>query len=176
MRSLQKTVVALMAALALTACPDKDKQPEEPQSPKVEAPPPAPPELEFLITAELIDGSSRPVPTETPEPPLLPPVAGLSLSSNMALENHRIRVFDEADRAVPSDDETEAPPPGGGIVYRIRFLEPLKTGFRYTLLIDAETGDFMKDGHGREQAERRVAFQIEGEKEKPPPPQRRRRR
>src|SRR5690606_20482157 len=96
MRSLQKTVVALMAALALTACPDKDKQPEEPQSPKVEAPPPAPPELEFLITAELNDGSSRPVPTETPEPPLLPPVAGLSLSSNMALENHRIRVFDEA--------------------------------------------------------------------------------
>lgn len=174
MRLLRSSFLALSAALALSGCPDKSKHDELPQPP-VEAPPPEPEPLEFSVTGELVDGSTRPIPSETPELPMLPALTGMSISTNLALENHRIRVFDEIDRAVPSDDETEAPPPGGGIVYRIRFLEPLKSGHRYTLQVDAETGDFMKDGAGREQAERRLPFQIEGEKEKPPPPPRRRR-
>lgn len=174
MRLLRSSFFALAAALALSGCPDKSKPAEEPTAP-VEATPPEPEPLEFSVTGELVDGTSRPIPSETPELPVLPALAGISISSNLSLTNHRIRVFDEADRVVESDDETEAPPPGGGIVYRIRFSEPLKSGHRYALVIDAETGDFMTDGAGREQAERRLPFQIEGEKEKPQPvPQRRR--
>src|SRR5690606_8975499 len=128
-----------LCLLGLPGCPDKTPPP--PPEPVVEAPPPEPDPLAFLVVAELTDGTTQPVPTDVPDAPELPSMAGLSLSTNHGLSNHRIRVFDATDRVVPSDDETEAPPPGGGIVYRVRFVEPLKAGERYTLVIDAETGD-----------------------------------
>ena len=164
-------LAAATASLALfSGCPDKNRPSEVVEAPdaSVEAPPPE--DLQILITAELTDGGTQPIPTETPERPQIDPAQGLSISTNLALENHRIRLFDETDRVVPSDDETEEPPPGGGIVYRMRFVEPLTTGYRYVLVLDAQTGSFFKDSLGREQAERRVEFQIAGEKPKPPPP------
>lgn len=145
--------------IGLVGCRDPEPSPAI-EVPEVEAPPPEPEPLEFLVVGELANGETQPIPTDVPEAPQLPSMIGLSLSSNMALTNHRIRIFDAADRVVPSDDQTEAPPPGGGIVYRVRFVEPLKVGSRYTLVIDAETGDFMTDGAGREQAEFRYEFQI----------------
>jgi hypothetical protein len=148
---------ALVLIGSLVGC--KDEPPPVVEAP-VEAPPPEPEPLQFMVTAEVADGGTQPIPTDVPEAPVIDSMIGLSLSTNLGLSNHRVRVFDSADRVVPSDDETEAPPPGGGILYRVRFLEPLKPGSRYTLVIDAETGDVMTDSEGREQSEFRYEFQI----------------
>lgn len=156
-RLLSLSVLSALVLVGPLGC--RDEQPPVVEPP-VEAPPPEPDPLQFMVTAEVADGSTQPIPTDVPEAPVIESMIGLSLSSNFGLSNHRIRVFDAADRVVPSDDETEAPPPGGGILYRVRFVEPLKAGSRYTLVIDAETGDVMSDSLGREQSEFRYEFEI----------------
>jgi hypothetical protein len=100
--------------------------------------------------------------------PLIEPTSTLELRSTQALHNYRVRVFDEADRALESDDTAEESPTG--IVYRISLSTPLKTGHRYVLIVDAQTGTAMTDAQGHELADVRMAFQVAGEKEKPPPP------
>jgi hypothetical protein len=94
--------------------------------------------------------------------------------SNLALRNYRIRLFDEVDRAMVSDDAAEES--ADGLLYRISLPAPLKTGNKYTLVIDAQTGTSMTDAQGRELEDVRVPFQVAGEEEKPPPPPRKRRR
>jgi hypothetical protein len=53
--------------------------------------------------------------------------------------------------------------------YQIRFPTPLQRGHRYTLLIDAQTGESILDPQGRPQPEQRLEFQVAGPREKAPP-------
>jgi hypothetical protein len=78
-----------------------------------------------------------------------------------------VRLFDEVDRAMVSDDTASDGPKG--LDYRINFHEPLKTGHRYALVIDGATGAAFQDSSGQSHSDIRLEFQISGEKEKPPP-------
>jgi len=100
--------------------------------------------------------------------PLIEPTSTLELRGSQPIHNYRVRVFDEADRALSSDDAAEES--STGWVYRISLPTPLKTGHRYVLVIDAQSGTSMTDAQGHELADVRLAFQVSGEKEKPPPP------
>jgi hypothetical protein len=106
--------------------------------------------------------------------PVIDPTSALELRSTLVLRNYRIRLFDEAERAMVSDDSAEESP--SGLLYRISLPTPLKTGHKYTLVIDAQTGTSMTDSQGREVPDMRIPFQVSGEKEKPPPPTKKQRR
>ena len=162
--------VALAAAALQTGCPDKQPpQADAGATAVVDAGPPAPTELVLSITAEIPDAGTVAIPTAQDERPLIEPAQALVVTTNMPVRNYRIRVFDEADRAMVSDDTAEERP-DGTLLYRIQFPEPLKTGHRYALVLDAQTGSFALDATGRELPEQRIEFQVAGEKEKPPPP------
>ena len=100
--------------------------------------------------------------------PLIEPTSTLELRSTLALRNYRVRLFDEVDRAMVSDDAAEES--AQGLLYRITLPTPLKTGHKYTLVIDAQSGTSMTDSQGRELPDVRIPFQVSGEKEKPAPP------
>ncbi|HEX8818657.1 MAG TPA: hypothetical protein VF794_01925 [Archangium sp.] len=107
--------------------------------------------------------------------PLIEPTSTLELRSTLALRNYRVRLFDEVERAMVSDDAAEES--ANGLLYRISLPTPLKTGHKYTLVVDAQTGTSMTDSQGRELPDVRIPFQVSGEKEKPaPPPKKQRRR
>jgi len=97
------------------------------------------------------------------------------VESNRALRNVRIRVLDESDRALESDDVPEESP--SALRYHIGLLRPLEPGHRYAVLVDAQSGATFEDGTGKEVPEQRLEFRTSGERErpKPPPPHRKRR-
>jgi hypothetical protein len=109
------------------------------------------------------------------ETPLVSPARQLLVEANQPLHNVRIRVLDESDRAIASDDAPEEMP--GALRYRIELLAPLEPGHRYALLVDAQSGATFDDGSGKEVPEQRLEFQTSGERERPraPPPHRKRR-
>ena len=125
--------------------------------------------MQIAVTGEVPDAGTVELQLPEGERPTIPPVEALQLVGNLPLENYRVRVFDEVDRAMVSDDTAEEL--DGGFRYRIQFPEPLKTGHRYGLVVDAETGTAMRDAWGREHPDYRRDFVIEGEKQKPPPPE-----
>lgn len=139
----------------------------------------SPEELQVILRYEASDGGMVAIPFVPGGRPLIERTQTLEVNTNLALVNSRIRVFDEADRAMVSDDEVLEPPPAPA-GYRIRFPAPLKAGHRYTVVIDAQTGAIFSDSSGRPQVDQRLEVQIAGEKEKPEPPvktpKRRRRR
>ncbi len=102
------------------------------------------------------------------EESVIEPTTLLELRTTRPLKNYRVRLFDEADRAMISDDTVEET--DTGLVYRIQLPQPLKTGFKYTLVVDAQTGTAFTDALGRDVDEFRQTLQIAGEKEKPAPP------
>lgn len=122
----------------------------------------------FTLTQELPDAGVQGIPVGGVERPLVEPSQVLELRTDLGLRNHRVRLFDEAGRAMISDDE--AADSSAGFVYRINLPESLKTGHKYTLVIDAQTGASMTDAAGRPVPDQRFEFQVAGEKEKPPPP------
>jgi hypothetical protein len=67
-----------------------------------------------------------------------------------------------------SDDSAEETP--DGVIYRITVPTPLKSGHKYTVVLDAQTGTAFTDALGRELQDLRLEFQIAGEKEKDKPP------
>jgi hypothetical protein len=93
------------------------------------------------------------------------------VKSNVSVKNARIRLFDEADKVMVSDDEQLAPPERPTWEYQIQLPLALKTGHRYTLVIDAQQGDSFSDEFNRPLLEKRVELKVAGEKEKPPPPE-----
>lgn len=101
------------------------------------------------------------------ETPMVSPSWSLEVESNRRLHNARIRVLDESDRALPSDDLPEETT--DGIRYRIELLAPLEPGHRYDVLVDAQSGATLDDGTGRELPEQRLAFRTSGERERPKP-------
>lgn len=161
-----------LALLCLCACPESTLQQDAgtpgaaPLDAGTAAPTPA--ELAVTVRAELVDGGVVTLELDGPERPLVDPAQRLLLETNLPVRNYRVRVFDEVDRAMVSDDTATDLPEG--LDYRISFPEPLKTGHRYTLVLDAANGATMVDTRGGSHADVRLPFQVSGVKEKPPPP------
>jgi hypothetical protein len=173
MRFLRCGFFAICASLLLTGCPEKQSAPSA-DSGIVEAPqdagPAMPPPAAFTIRYQLNDGGMEPLPLAVEEMPTIEATSVIELHSSIGLRNYRIRLFDELERAMVSDDSAEETP--NGVLYRISLPAPLKSGHKYTLVLDAQTGTAFSDTLGREVAELRFQFQVAGEKEKdtPPPP------
>jgi hypothetical protein len=178
-RSLLRGLVALGASFVLSGCPDK--QPTGPgdagmaEAPR-DTPPAAPPPVAFTIRYQIGDSGMESIPLAVEERPLIEPTSVIELHSSLGLRNYRVRLFDEIDRAMISDDTAEESP--DGVVYRITVPTPLKSGHKYTLVLDAQTGTTFTDSLGRELQDLRLEFQIAGEKEKdkPPEPKKKKRR
>lgn len=125
--------------------------------------------VEFTLRSVLPDAGVEAIPTEAvDERPEIAPTQTLQLDVTGGLRNYRVRLFDEVDRAMVSDDlQNDA---GGVLSYRIQLPEPLRTGHRYTLVIDSQSGATMLDARGEPVADQRIGFRVAGEKEKPAPP------
>jgi hypothetical protein len=123
--------------------------------------------LVLMLRHQLSDGGMELVSFDGGVWPEIEPTRFLELTTNFSIHNYRIRVFDELDRALVSDDlATEG---DNSLQYQIRFPNLLERGHRYTLLIDAQTGESILDPQGRPQPEQRLEFQVAGPREKPPP-------
>lgn len=175
MRLLRLSFAVCAAALVVAGCP-KPSAPtedagvttaEEPDAGADAGPGPA----SFTLQYALADAGMESIPLVGEEEgrPLIDPTSTLEVRGTLALRNYRIRLFDEAERAMVSDDTAEESP--NGLLYRISLPTPLKSGHKYTLVIDAQTGTSMTDSQGREVPDIRIPFQVSGEKEKPAPPQ-----
>lgn len=130
-----------------------------------------PPELTFTLTGQVADaGTEVPIPADVnaDAPALIPQLQALRVQTNLPLQNYRVRVFDEADRAMVSDDLSNDEPTGTR--YEITFPTPLKSGHKYVVAIDAQTGVQFTDSFGRLHPDVRIRLQVEGEKQKDPPP------
>ena len=180
---LLRSSCALCVAVLITACPSSKPPPADDagvagtntQEDAGTAPGPGP--ATFSLQYGLPDGrlDTLALVGEEEGRPLIEPTSTLELRSSLALRNYRVRIFDEAERALVSDDAAEETPEG--LVYRITLPTPLKTGHRYTLVVDAQTGTSLVDARGREVPDLRAGFQILGDKEKPaPPPAKKKRR
>ncbi len=123
--------------------------------------------LTLSLRERLLDGGVEPLELQPNDRTLIQPTQQLELSTNIPLHNYRIRIFDEVDRAVVSDDVAETA--GQRLEYRISFHQPLQPGHRYTLVLDAETGSSFTDVEGAPQPDQRLEFQVTGERQKPLP-------
>ncbi len=110
------------------------------------------------------------IPLAVEERPTIEPTSMIELRSSIGLRNYRIRLFDEVERAMVSDDSAEETP--SAVIYRISLPTPLKSGHKYTVVLDAQTGSTFTDTLSREIEDHRFEFQVAGEKEKdtPAPP------
>jgi len=156
-------------ALLATACPrgpaPRDAGgPPDAGPPSLDAGPPAPP-LTFTLQAHLLDGGVAEVPVEPGARPMVEVGAGFEFDSNLRLSDYRVRLFDENDRVIPSDDGAEDT--SGGLRYHIALGEPLKPGHRYVLVLDAQSGNAFADSFGRSHPDLRLQFQVAGERERP---------
>ncbi|MFY2561936.1 hypothetical protein ACN469_30360 [Corallococcus terminator] len=173
MRFLQRTAVATAfccGLLALTGCPDKTSgpSPDSGVADAPEAPKQPPPPTTFALRSQVPDAGLAEISLDPGEKPVIEPTTTLELTASRSLRNYRVRLFDAAERAMVSDDVAEES--DTGLVYRIVLPQPLKTGFEYTLVVDAQTGTSFTDTLGRDVEELRTTFLIAGEKEKPAPP------
>jgi hypothetical protein len=100
--------------------------------------------------------------------PLIDPTSQLELSTNIGLQNYRVRLFDEVDRAMASDDQMEEP--GDRVRYKIQLSTPLKAGHKYALVVDAQSGSAIADSTGRLYPDQRLEFAIAGAREPEVPP------
>lgn len=82
----------------------------------------------------------------------------LTLLSPVALADCRVRLFDSADRVLPSDDTAELT--AEGLRYHLRLMEPLTPGRRYTLVVDAQVGPRVLDEAGRSYEDLTLALQV----------------
>ncbi|MFP2927671.1 hypothetical protein ACLESO_21240 [Pyxidicoccus sp. 3LG] len=157
------------AALVLTGCPDKPSATtDDAGAAEAVQAPATPPPTKFTLSYQAPDAGLAEISLAPDEKPLIEPTSSLELRSSTGLRNYRVRLFDEAERAMVSDDDVEES--DAGVVYRINLPQPLRTGFEYTLVVDAQTGSGFTDTLGRDVEELRATFQIAGEKEKPAPP------
>ncbi|QSQ26193.1 hypothetical protein JY651_15200 [Pyxidicoccus parkwayensis] len=170
MRFLRFGLVAVTCcgALVLAGCPEKPAATSDAGAPEAVQAPATPPPARFSLTYQSPDAGQAEISLAPDEQPLIEPTSEFELRSSVGLRNYRVRLFDEAERAMVSDDDVEES--DAGLVYRIHLPQPLKTGFEYTLVVDAQTGSGFTDTLGREVEELRSTFQVAGEKEKPAPP------
>jgi len=182
MRLLRLSFAVCAAALAVAGCPKPSAPTDDAgvtaagESDAAAEADAGPGPASFSLQSMLPDAGLEAIPLVGEEEgrPVIDPTSTLELRSTLALRNYRVRLFDEAERAMVSDDSAEESP--NGLLYRISLPTPLKSGHKYTLVIDAQTGTSMTDSQGREVPDMRIPFQVSGEKEKPPPPKKQRRR
>jgi hypothetical protein len=125
----------------------------------------APPtEIVINLVADFPDGGSATVDFGQTVRPIIDPPKALHLTTNIPLRDYRIRVFDSADKVVPSDDSPTDY--GNHLEYGIVFVEPLDPGSKYSLLIDAQSGAGVTDPSGRSHPDLRREFATSGEKPK----------
>lgn len=151
----------------LVGCPSQPARPRSELSPPVDGGIPAPVRLTLSLREHLLDGGVEPLELQPNDRTLIQPTQQLDLSANIPLQNYRIRILDEVDRAVVSDDVVESPEQR--LEYRILFHRPLQPGHRYTLVLDAETGSSITNVAGAPQPDQRLEFQVTGEREKANP-------
>src|SRR5688500_8645263 len=111
----QFNLICLLASL--TACPARPP-------PAAEAPdagPPPLPDRSFAIRISLLDGGIAELPLEPGSRPTVDPGSALTVEMTPPLRNFRVRLFDEADRVVASDDRLEE----GDVrtTYQVQLLE-----------------------------------------------------
>ncbi len=123
--------------------------------------------LEFRIEAQRPDGGRVSAVLDPALVAVLPVTSTLDVTANLPLQNYRIRIFDEIDRALPSDDSPEEA--SGGLRYHVGLLAPLRAGHRYVVLVDAQKGSVFEVGSGGSQSESRFEFRTEGDREKDAP-------
>jgi hypothetical protein len=170
-----KVVGAGALVLAVAGCPRPPPAAPDAGPPVavMDAGPVVPLAIDLVI--ELPDGGTERHALLGLETPVVPPARQLVVESNRALRNVRIRVLDESDRALESDDVPEEKP--DALRYHIDLLRPLEAGHRYAVLVDAQSGATFEDGTGKDVPEQRLEFRTSGERERPkPPPTRRKRR
>lgn len=182
MRLLRSSFAVCAAALTVAGCPKPSAPADDAgvaiagESETAAEADAGPGPASFSLQYVLPDAGLEAIPLVGEEEgrPLIEPTSMLELRGTQVLRNYRVRLFDEVDRAMISDDSAEESP--NGLLYRLSLPTPLKSGHKYTLVIDAQTGTSMTDSQGRELSDLRIPFQVSGEKEKPPPAKKRRRR
>jgi hypothetical protein len=168
-------VLLLIALVGLIACAKSEPLPRD-ASVQAEADAGARPRIAWTVKAHLEDGATEVLEFESAERldggraersdrPRIAPSNDLEVAANHPLRNFRIRLFDETDRALSSDDVFDDR--DQGLNYRILLREPLKPGHRYTLVLDAQSGTEITDLHGNPQPDQRLEFQVAGQREKP---------
>ncbi|WP_224363143.1 hypothetical protein [Hyalangium versicolor] len=172
MRFSRRGLLALFASISLAGCPSKQSATPT-DGGAVEAPPdasataPATPPASFVVRYQVGDGGMEPIALALDEQPSIESTSLIEIRSSIGLRNYRIRLFDEVERAMISDDSADETP--DGVIYRISLPTPLKSGHKYAVVIDAQTGATITDTLGREIQDLRFEFQIAGEKEKDAP-------
>ena len=125
------------------------------------------PVLAIRIEARLADGGVVRLPLDSSNAAVLPVTQSLDVIANLPPHNFRLRILDEVDRALASDDVPEQST--DGLRYHIALLAPLRSGHRYSVLLDAQSGATFDDGSGQALNEQRLEFRTEGEREKDAP-------
>jgi hypothetical protein len=153
-----------LGVLVLTGCPKPPViEPVDASLPEVDAGVDAGPvPLGFSLELETVDAGTI---TGLDAGATIEPLRAITLMFPSALDDVRFRVMDWTDSVVPSDDESTI---DGGLMYRIVFVQPLKTGRSYSLLVDAETKDTFADERGHQYDELRIPFRISGEVQSEP--------
>ena len=153
----------------LAGCPERTGAPIDADSgfpdaaiELIDAGPPLPPVPRELAIEMFADGGVETIDGVT----AIDPVTELAVRINVPLTDYRLRIFDESDKQLPSDDQASSA--DGGIEYRIVFPEPLRTGRKYTLLINAQTGTVLDDSAGRPYRDLEMKLLVRGEKQPEP--------
>lgn len=134
----------------------------------VDAGPPPPKQLSISLRVPQADGGSEEIPLQPGEQPSIDPVQKLEIVTNEPLRNERIRILDEADRVMASDEQLEET--DAGIRDQVSLPQPLLGGHRYTLVLDGQNPGDVLDPEGHVVPEQRLQFQTTGEREQPPAP------
>lgn len=165
MRTFDATVALLLAVFAVSACrrtPTHNPSPAPTAAP-ADARPPPPPELAVSLRWSEDDGGTAET-LKPAEPSIIEPVQKLEVQASARLRNFRIRVFDESDRALESDDVLSETDAGTRDEISLRF--PLKPGRRYDLVLDPQTGPLLQDALGNTFPEVRFTLQTSGERQR----------
>lgn len=133
----------------------------------IDAGPPPQTALDVRVTFQIPDAGTQHVVLEVGTKSVVPQAARIELETNQALRNYRVRLFDEADKVIPSNDSVDDQPER--LHYVIGLEAPLKTGYRYAIVFDAQTGAAMLDSLGRPISDLRYDFVIAGDRQKPEP-------
>src|SRR6266849_4514844 len=157
----------LPMASCLQQCPASTHAPDAMVAEQADAGIP-PARLALSLHERLVDGGIEAVELQPHNRTPIEPTRELEVSANVPIRNYRIRLFDEADRAMVSDDVAEGSEQR--LDYRISLHELLKPGHRYTLVLDAQSGSSVSDSQGIAQPDQRLELQVSGERVKVAPP------
>lgn len=91
----------------------------------------------------------------------LEPTATLILEFPTRLRDYRVRLFDDRDLVLPSDDAATLT--DGGLLYEVDLLQPLAPGRSYLLMVDGELGPQVLDQEGRAHEDVRLVLNVRGE-------------